>query len=180
MPALLVVVMVIFSFSSFYSQTKTAGLKMEIKLESNSFKNGEHIPSKFTIDGENISPQLKWSNGPADTKSYAIINDDPDAPIGDWVHWIIYNIPLRVNELKENISPLKLLPDGSMHGMNDFKKFGYGGPAPPSGTHRYYFKIYALDVILKLEPGASKTQLLKAMQGHILGTGQILGLYKRK
>lgn len=169
-------------FASFpvYSQTKVKGTKMEFKIESSAFKEGEFIPSKFTCDGPNVSPPLNWNGAPLNTKSFALINDDPDAPAGDWVHWILYNIPPNTAGLKENISPDKKLPDGSIHGKNDFKQLGYGGPCPPSGVHRYFFKIYALDTILKLEPGAVKKELLSAMEKHILAEGRLTGKYKRK
>jgi Raf kinase inhibitor-like YbhB/YbcL family protein len=156
------------------------GKPMEIKIESSAFKDGEMIPSKYTCDGENISPQLKWSNFPAETKCFALICDDPDAPIGDWVHWIMFNIPPNVVELKENVPDEKTLPNKAIHGMNDFRKFGYGGPCPPSGTHRYYFKIYALDEMLKLQAGATKKQLLEAMKGHTLAQGSLMVKYSRK
>lgn len=151
-----------------------------INIESPAFKNGELIPLKYTCDGENISPALRWDEVPEGTKSLVLICDDPDAPIGDWVHWIIYNIPPETRELKENIKPVKILNDGSIHGLNDWKKFGYCGPCPPSGVHRYYFKIYALDILLPFEPGATKKQLLDTMKGHILAQGELMGKYQRK
>lgn len=180
MPYILIFLIIILSAFSSYPQIKTMGAKMDIRVESSAFKNGESIPAKYTIDGENISPPLKWNIVSEKIKSYALINDDPDAPIGDWVHWVLYNIPPAVTELKENTPNVKSFPNGAIHGTNDFNKTGYGGPTPPSGTHRYYFKIYALDTMLKLEPGAAKAKLLKAMQGHIIAQGQLIGLYKRK
>lgn len=153
---------------------------MEIKIESSAFKEGEMIPSKYTCDGENISPEIKWSGVPAGVKSFALINDDPDAPAGDWVHWIIYNIPGDAAGLKENIPPVKIFSNGAIHGINDFRKLGYGGPCPPSGTHRYYFKLYALDALLRPEPGMTKKDLLAAMQKHIIAEGRLMGKYKRK
>jgi len=161
-------------------QTKSGSKKMSIKVESPAFNYGEFIPSIYTCDGVNISPPLKWSGVPDGTKSIALICDDPDAPIGDWVHWVMYNIPPEVKELKENIPSDKILKDGSIHGLNDWKKYGYGGPCPPSGVHRYYFKIFALDVKLDLAPGATKKQLLDAMRGHILAQGELMGKYQRK
>lgn len=154
--------------------------KMDFKIISSAFKEGELIPSKYTCDGENISPQLSWINAPAGTKSFALINDDPDAPIGDWVHWILYNIPVESKELVENSSKKKLLPVNTIEGNNDWGRIGYGGPCPPSGTHRYFFKIYALDVVLPVKQGTTKKQLLDAMKGHILATAQLIGKYKRK
>lgn len=163
-----------------FAQSKGKETVVNITLESSAFKEGELIPSKFTCDGANISPELNWSGIPADTKSIALICDDPDAPVGDWVHWVVYNIPTAIKELKENVPPGKKFADGMTHGLNDFKQYGYGGPCPPSGVHRYYFKIYALDTILKLEPGATKKDLLKNMEKHILAEGRLMGKYKRK
>ncbi len=167
-------------FIEIHSQTKKGSKTMSIIIESLAFKNGEFIPSKYTCDGEDISPALKWSNIPDGTKSLALICDDPDAPIGDWVHWVLYNIPPETKELNENIPSDKILKDGSIHGLNDWKRYGYGGPCPPSGVHRYFFKLYALDTKLNLAPGATKKQLLEAMKGHILAQGELMGKYQRK
>lgn len=152
---------------------------MAIKLSSPSFEDGGMIPSKFTCDGLNVSPALKWSSFPEGVKSFALISDDPDAPAGDWVHWVIFNLPPQTHELLENVPPHKTLENGARQGVNDFRKIGYGGPCPPGGTHRYYFKIYALDIMLALEAGAPKTELLQAMKGHILAEGQLMGKYHR-
>ena len=152
---------------------------MTIELKSNSFKDGGMIPKQFTCDGKNVSPQLSWSKFPEGTKSFAIICDDPDAPVGTWVHWVIYDIPHNINELQEAFPTQKSLPNGIKQGINDFRKIGYGGPCPPSGTHRYFFKIYALDTFLELEAGATKQQLLNAMENHILAHGELIGKYKR-
>ena len=152
---------------------------MALKITSRSFENGGMIPMKFTCDGIDISPHLQWESVPEGTQSFALICDDPDAPLKTWVHWVIYNIPADQRELAENIPPQKQLPNGALQGTNDFRKIGYGGPCPPGGTHRYYFKIYALDTMLDLEAGATKAELLKAMEGHILGTGELMGKYKR-
>lgn len=156
------------------------GKKMEIQISSGAFANEGFIPQKYTCDGENISPPLTWKNIPSGTKSIAIINDDPDAPVGTWVHWVIYNIPPNISGLPEGIKPIEKLPDGTMQGRNGWGKIGYGGPCPPSGVHRYFFKIYALDKMLDLKPGATKEELLKAMKGHILAEGQFYGKYSRK
>jgi Raf kinase inhibitor-like YbhB/YbcL family protein len=152
----------------------------QLKLESTEFKEGEMIPARFTCDGENVSPRLRWSNVPAGTKSLALVAEDPDASSGSWVHWVMFNIPAEVTELAEKIPSVKTLPNGSVSGANDFRKFGYGGPCPPSGTHRYFFRIYALDTTLSLEPGASKKQVLDAIRGHILSQGELMGKYRRK
>ena len=152
---------------------------MDIKLRSTAFKEGGMIPGQYTCDGKDISPPLAWESVPDDTKSIALICDDPDAPMGTWVHWMLYNLPTNINELPEKIPPQKILENGAKQGTNDFRNIGYGGPCPPGGTHRYYFKIYALDSVLTLEAGATKTKLLKAMEGHILAKGQFMGKYKR-
>lgn len=137
------------------------------------------IPKKYACDGIDVSPPLVWTSVPEGTKSFAIICDDPDAPRGTWIHWVIFNIPADTRELPENIPPQKTLIIGVKQGINDFRKIGYGGPCPPSGTHRYYFYLYALDTEINLESGATKEQLLKAMKGHILAEGQLMGKYKR-
>ena len=161
-------------------QTQKGNRIMELKIESSAFKEGEMIPFRFTCDGEDVSPELRWSNVPAGTKSFALIADDPDAPVGTWVHWVLFNIPAQVTELTEKVPAVKTLPDGAVSGTNDFRKFGYGGPCPPSGTHRYFFKLYALDTLLALGPGASKKQVLDAMKGHVLSQGQLMGKYRRR
>jgi Raf kinase inhibitor-like YbhB/YbcL family protein len=150
---------------------------MEIK--SSAFGSGEMIAAKYTCDGADFSPPLEWSGGPAGTKSLALICDDPDAPMETWVHWVIYNIPPTAAILAEGITREKELPGGGTQGVNDFRKIGYGGPCPPAGTHRYFFKLYALDAMLGLKPGITKDQLLKAMRGHILAEAQLMGTYKR-
>lgn len=148
-------------------------------ITSSAFMEGEMIPSKYTCDGEDISPQLSWTGAPENTKSFAVISDDPDAPSGDWVHWVIFNIPGSVTELEEKIPADKILDNGTKQGTSDFGKIGYGGPCPPGGTHRYYFKLFALDVYLDKDAGISKKELLAAMEGHILAESQLMGRYKR-
>ncbi len=150
---------------------------MEIK--SSAFKEGSAIPAKYTCDNLDFSPPLAWSKGPDVTKTYAIICDDPDAPRGTWVHWVLYNIPATVSDLPENQPKSESLSNGAHQGMTDFGSIGYGGPCPPGGTHRYYFKIYALDFIPDQKPGITKKELLKAMEKHILEEGQLMGRYKR-
>ncbi|MBA7701763.1 hypothetical protein ES703_110509 [subsurface metagenome] len=156
------------------------GKKMEIKITSPAFEEGGLIPPKYTCDGADISPPLQWDAVPQDTNSIALISDDPDAPMGTWVHWVIFGLPADTKELPENIPPDATLPNGAKQGITDFGKIGYGGPCPPSGTHRYFFKIYALDTKIDLAAGANKRELLKAMEGHILGQGQLIGKYKRQ
>ncbi len=150
-----------------------------MKLTSIAFTEGGMIPARYTCDDVNVSPPLDWEGAPANTKSFALIVDDPDAPAGIWVHWVLFNIPPHTQKLPENVPHDKTLSDGAVQGINDFRKFGYGGPCPPGGTHRYYFKLYALDTILKLAPGSSKRDLVNAMSGHILAEAQLMGKYKR-
>jgi Raf kinase inhibitor-like YbhB/YbcL family protein len=153
--------------------------KMEIKLESSAFKDGQSIPKQYTCDGVNISPPLEWSGVPKNGKTLAIICDDPDAPAGTWVHWVVYNLPADDMGLIENTPATDKLTGGGLQGKNDFGKIGYGGPCPPSGTHRYFFKLYALDAETDLKPGATKSDLLKAMEGHIVAQGELMGTYSR-
>jgi Raf kinase inhibitor-like YbhB/YbcL family protein len=151
---------------------------MEIKLTSTAFKDGAMIPRKYTCDGPDVSPQLAWDAVPAGTKSLALVCDDPDAPRGGWVHWVIFNLPPALRELHEDIPKKGELKNGARQGVNDFGDIGYGGPCPPS-LHRYYFKLYALDTPLTLVAGALKVQVLKAVEGHILAQGQLMGKYQR-
>lgn len=153
--------------------------QMDIKLRSTAFEEGGMIPKQYTCDGKDISPPLAWESVPDSTKSIALICDDPDAPMGTWVHWVLFNLPANIKELPENIPPQEILENGAKQGTNDFRNIGYGGPCPPGGTHRYYFKIYALDTVLTLEAGATKAKLLKVMEEHILAEGKLMGKYKR-
>ena len=153
--------------------------KLEIKLTSSAFKEGEAIPRQYTCDGVNISPPLEWNAAPKTAKTIALIADDPDAPSGTWVHWVFYNLPAENIGLVENAPATENLKAGGYQGKNDFGKIGYGGPCPPSGTHRYFFKIYALDAELPLKAGATKAELEKAMQGHIMAQSQLMGTYSR-
>ncbi|MGA1869411.1 MAG: YbhB/YbcL family Raf kinase inhibitor-like protein [bacterium] len=151
-----------------------------MELQSSAFKNKSAIPSRYTCDGANVSPPLAWEVVPEGVKSFALISDDPDAPVGTWFHWVYYNIPPEIKSLPENVAAEKKPAVGGMQGINDFRKIGYGGPCPPGGTHRYFFKIYALDTMLNLSPGATKKELVKAMEGHILGHAELIGTYKRR
>lgn len=146
----------------------------EFRLSSSAFQNNTFIPSKYTCDGNDINPPLVIENVPAGARSLALIVDDPDAPMGTWVHWLVWNIAPGTAGIKEND-----VPKGASLGLNDFRKQPYGGPCPPSGTHRYFFKLYALDAVLNLPPGAKKTEIEKAMKGHIISQSQLIGLYKR-
>lgn len=150
----------------------------QMKIMSTAFNDGGMIPQKYTCEGDNISPEVSWSGNPDGIKSYALIVSDPDAPNGDWVHWVIYNMAPTVNELKEKILRDKILPDGSKHGYNSFKKPGWDGPCPPGGTHRYFFKLYALDKVID-KSDLTKPALLKEMQGHILDTAELMGKYTK-
>jgi len=153
--------------------------KMEFKLTSTSFKEGQPIPRQHTCDGVNISPALEWGGAPRAAKTFAIICDDPDAPSGTWVHWVLYNLPADRIGLVENVPATEKVPGDGLQGKNDFQKIGYGGPCPPSGTHHYFFKLYALDGELSLKAGATKAELLKAMEGHTLAQTQLMGTYRR-
>jgi len=152
-----------------------------LALTSPAFSDGDDIPSLYTCDGDNISPPLAWDGAPADTESFALICDDPDAPNGTWVHWVIYGIPAESRELAEAVPADALLAEGAAQGQNSWPRTGYGGPCPPSGTHRYFFKLYALDSVLDLEPGAAdKAALLAAMEGHVIAETELMGRYARK
>jgi hypothetical protein len=150
---------------------------IEIVVISAAFTMGGAIPPIYTCHGANISPQISWQHIPTNTESIALICDDPDAPVGDWVHWVVFNIPPDSTGLEENTPPHAHLPDGSIQGITDFRRPGYGGPCPPSGTHRYFFRVYALDTMLDLKDSATKADLLKAMKGHILGKGELMGTF---
>lgn len=152
---------------------------MALSLSSGAFQYGEKIPLKYTCDGEDISPPLEWNNVPQGTQSLALIADDPDAPVGTWVHWVLYNMPNETRALPEAVPPDANLADKSRHGKNSWGRLGYGGPCPPGGTHRYFFKLYALDAIIELSAGASKEQLLEAMKEHILAEAELMGSYSR-
>jgi hypothetical protein len=153
---------------------------MSIQITSSAFAEGQPIPDKYTCQGKDISPPLHWTNTPPNTKSLALVADDPDAPMGTWVHWVLYDLPPATTQLLEDTPRTQSLSDGARQGLNDFRRWGYGGPCPPPGKpHRYYFKLYALDIVLGLKPGATKKDVERAMEKHILGQGQLMGTYKR-
>jgi len=153
---------------------------MALKIESPTFKQEATIPSHYTCEGKDISPALSWSGAPTGVKSWALIMDDPDAPMGTWIHWVLYNLPANTTNLAEGVATQETLPNGAKQGITDFRRVGYGGPCPPPGKpHRYFFKLYALDTMLNLPPKATKQQLLDAMKGHILGETQLMGKYQR-
>jgi hypothetical protein len=151
-----------------------------MKLTSNAFEDGKAIPVKYTGFDADVSPPLHWSGAPAGTKGFALICDDPDAPMGTWVHWVIYGLPATADGLPEGVPAEESLLSGARQGVNDFRRVGYGGPLPPAGKpHRYFFKLYALDIELSLRPWASKTELLRTMKGHTLAEAQIVGTFQR-
>ena len=155
---------------------------MPFILTTTAFKDGAPIPGRYTCDGVDVSPPLAWSDAPAATHSFALIADDPDAPGGTWVHWVLYNLPAEVSELPENIAKVESLDlGGARQGRNDFRRPGYGGPCPPPGpAHRYFFKLHALDTRLGLKAGAQKKDVEAAMEGHVLGSAQLMGTYARQ
>jgi len=146
-----------------------------LRISSPEFKNNGPIPSKYTCDGADVNPPLMIENVPSSAKSLALIVDDPDAPVGTWVHWVLWNIDPSTNAIRENA-----LPAGALQGLNDFRKSDYGGPCPPSGTHRHFFKLYALDITMSLGPKTKKAELEHAMKGHIVAQGELIGLYRRQ
>jgi hypothetical protein len=166
--------------AAFAGQSRTGGRTMAFELKSSAFQQDQSIPRKYTCDGPDVSVPLQWTNPPAGTKSFALIADDPDAPVGTWVHWVLYDLPAETRELPEGLPTQETLPNGAKQGLNDFRRVGYGGPCPPPGpAHRYFFKLYALDSQTNLKPRATKQQLLDAMKGHILAETQLVGRYKR-
>ena len=150
-----------------------------LTLSSSAFANNGTIPPRYTCDGEDVSPPLSWDDPPAGTASFALICDDPDAPFQTWVHWVLYDLPAKTRSLPTALPPSESIPDGGRQGTNDFKALGYGGPCPPRGEHRYFFKLYALDTTLRLAPGATKAEVETAIAGHILAVGELIGLYAR-
>lgn len=154
---------------------------MTFQLTSKAFSHNGEVPRQHTCDGQDLSPALEWTDPPPKAQSLSLICDDPDAPVGTWVHWVLFNVPEAARSLPEGVPVVGVLADGSKQGVNDFRRLGYGGPCPPPGpAHRYFFKLYALDNIPDLKPGASKKELERAMQGHILAEAQLVGRYQRK
>lgn len=151
------------------------------ELRSSAFSGGGNIPAPYTCDGKDLSPPLRWTDPPAGTKSFALIVDDPDAPAGTWVHWVLYTIPETKRELPEGVPRDETVAGVGTQGTNDFRKIGYGGPCPPSGAaHRYFFRLYALDTSPALAPRKTKAEALKAIEGHVLGQAEVMGRYKRR
>lgn len=163
------------------SLSAAEGRKKKMKIVSTAFKHEALIPAKYTCDGANVSPELNWSGAPENTKSYVIICDDPDAPAGTWVHWVVFDIDPAVTKLAEGMEKGYEVKGVAKQGVTSFIAPGYGGPCPPSGTHRYYFKIYALDIAtLNLDPKkATKKEVLAAIDGHVIGQGELMGRYAR-
>lgn len=156
------------------------GAAMALKISSPDFSSGGTIPKQFTCDGADISPALEWSEPPAGTQSFSLIADDPDAPAGTWVHWVLFDLPVNARSLPQNIAKKEQTENGARQGRNDFGKVGYGGPCPPPGKpHRYYFKLYALDTKLNLKAGATKQDVESAQKGHVLAQGEWMGRYGR-
>jgi Raf kinase inhibitor-like YbhB/YbcL family protein len=151
-----------------------------LQLASRAFAPEETIPATYTCDGEDISPPLQWNGPPQGTQTLALIVDDPDAPGGTWTHWVLYSLSPDTTTLSEGVPPQAELPDGSRQGLNSWRRLGYGGPCPPSGSHRYVFRLYALDTQLDVPSGASKDQVLRAMEGHVLAQGELIGRYSRE
>ncbi len=157
---------------------------MTLTLTSSSFAHQGEIPGKFTCEGDDLSPALAWSGAPAGTKSFALIVDDPDAPDPQapkmtWVHWVLYNLPAAASALAEAVWDADL-PEGTLQGLNDWKRIGWGGPCPPIGRHRYFHKLYALDTVLPDLGTPTKARLEKAMEGHVLGKAELMGTYKKR
>ncbi len=153
---------------------------MSFAVKTAAFTNGGEIPKKYTCDGADLSPALHWDNAPAITQSFALIADDPDAPVGTWTHWVLWEIPAKATALQEGVPKVEGLTDSARQGRNDFKRVGYGGPCPPPGKpHRYFFKLYALDAKLDVKAGASRGELERAMKGHVLAEAELMGTYGR-
>ncbi|MCK4500079.1 YbhB/YbcL family Raf kinase inhibitor-like protein, partial [Candidatus Babeliales bacterium] len=151
---------------------------MQIIVESNAFNDGETLPIDYTCDGKDISPPLSWKNLPKETQSVALLCDDPDAPMGTWIHWILFNISPSITTLTEAVDEATI--SGAIRGNNSWNRTGFGGACPPTGEHRYIFRIYALDTKLSLTEGATKTEILNNIKGHVLGMGNLTGRYSRK
>jgi len=156
------------------------GAKMTIEVRSSAFEDGDAIPTRYTCDGLDASPPLSWGSVPDETQSLALIAEDPDAPRGTFVHWVIYNLPPDTRRLPEDIPNQPTLPSGAVQGVNGAGGVGYMGPCPPSGTHRYSFNVYALDTGLDLGGSARKGDLMRAMEGHVIIEGRLMGTYQRR
>lgn len=167
--------------SSCTTDEPTVEADMSFELKSDAFVSGQSIPAKYSCTGKNISPPITWSEPPAGTQSFALIMDDPDAPNGTWVHWVLYNIPASARNLQEDlpVTGKNVDPNAIYVGKNSWRQIAYGGPCPPSGTHRYYFKLYALDIQIGLLPGATKEDVLREMDGHVLAQAELMGTFSK-
>jgi Raf kinase inhibitor-like YbhB/YbcL family protein len=174
-----VTVMVCVSLAWFPARCYSQGTPAKMEIQSLAFQEGGVIPNLYTCKGKNISPPLSWSGVPAGTAGIALIVEDPDAPMGTYDHWVVFNLPPDSNDLPEAVPAGKRLSNGALQGVTTGGKNGYLGPCPPSGTHRYFFKIYAVDKKIDLKSGATKKELLKAMQRHILAEGQLMGMFSK-
>ncbi len=153
---------------------------MPFAVTSQSFSDGAEIPAKFSCKGADVSPELHWTDPPSGTQSFALIADDPDATAGTWTHWVLFDLPAEIRSVPEGVQKVDEVPTGGRQGRNDFRKIGYGGPCPPVGkSHRYFFKLYALDAKLNLKPGTDKQEVERAMHGHVLGETQLMGTFRR-
>ena len=180
MAVLLVLSLVAIAFAGCESEQPPEEVKTMLSVSTSAFEEGGGIPIKYSCEGEDVSPALQWDEPPVGTQSFTLIMDDPDAPVAVFTHWVIFNIPSDSRQLAEAIPPQDQLPRGALQGKNDFGRIGYGGPCPPPGSaHRYHFTLYAVDIALDAIPGASKKQVLDAMEGHILDQDQLTGTYQR-
>jgi Raf kinase inhibitor-like YbhB/YbcL family protein len=162
------------------ASSPSPGGTMSLDLNTTAFQHQKEIPEKFTCKGADLSPELVWTGTPDGTKTFALIVDDPDAPAGAWVHWVAFNIPVSVTQFHEGMPKDAELKDGTRQGKNDFGKLGYNGPCPPpGGYHRYYFRLYALDAVLDLKPGATRQDLDRAMAHKVIGKAELMGKFKR-
>lgn len=180
MKTVLVLALVSHALIACGSEAGEEGVKMSIQITSPAFEEGKPIPKKHTCGGPDVSPPLEWKGVPEASKSLVIMCDDPDAAMGTWVHWVLFNLPPDATKIAENVAKKPILDGGARQGVNDFQRVGYGGPCPPPGkTHRYFFKLYALDTMIDVGEGVHKKDVEKAMQGHVLAQGQLMGTYKR-
>jgi Raf kinase inhibitor-like YbhB/YbcL family protein len=178
--ALVLIPALTFTVAQQLNEFSGGGSPVTFMVNSSAFGPGAALPKKFSCEGADASPTLEWSGSPAKTVSFALIADDPDAPAGTWVHWVLWNLPADARSLAEGVPRLEQLDDGARQGRNDFSKIGYNGPCPPPGkTHRYFFRLYALDAKLDLAPGATRQELDAAMQGHILAKAEYMGTFRR-
>jgi hypothetical protein len=174
------ILLVVITLGSALLFGQAKGGAMPLQISSTVFSNGGAIPKQYTCDGADVSPPLSWKDSPPSTQSFALIADDPDAPAGTWVHWVLFNIPAGAMGLPEGVKKQEQLPDGTQQGRNDFRKIGYNGPCPPPGKpHRYFFKLYALNGKLNLKPGGTKAELEAAMKSHVLAQAELMGKYGR-